>query len=111
LSGIGGANAIKGTPESRPKHLFNPLRNALVSWNSPATNKLLLEGAASFQGLKEQTEIVEGATRDNIGITDVGLGLEYGGLAGGGLPTAIRSMAPPNAVTSAGTRAASGRPM
>ena len=87
LSGIGGANAIKGTPESRPKHLFNPLQNAVVSWNSPATNKLLLEGAASFQGLKEQTEIVEGATRDNIGITDVGLGLEYGGLAGGGLPT------------------------
>ena len=87
LSGIGGANAIKGTPESRPKHLFNPLKNAVVSWNSPATNKLLLEGAASYQGLKEQTEIMEGATRQNIGITDVGLGLEYGGLAGGGLPT------------------------
>src|SRR4030095_7400114 len=85
LSGIGGANAIKGTPESRPKHLFNPLRHALVSWNSPAHNKLLLEVSASFQGLKEQTEIVEGATRENIGITDVGLGLEYGGLAGGGL--------------------------
>jgi hypothetical protein len=87
LSGIGGANTIKGTPESRPKHLFNPLQNTVVSWNAPATNKLLFEGAASFQGLKEQTEIMEGATRDNIGITDVGLGLEYGGLAGGGLPT------------------------
>jgi hypothetical protein len=87
LSGIGGANAIKGTPESRPKHIFNPLQNAVVSWNSPATNRLLLDGAASFQGLKEQTGIMEGATRDNIGITDVGLGLEYGGLAGGGIPT------------------------
>jgi hypothetical protein len=87
LSGIGGANAIKGTPESRPKHVFNPLKNAVVSWNSPATNKLLLEGAVSYQGLKEQTDIMEGATRQTIGITDVGLGLEYGGLAGGGLPT------------------------
>ena len=87
LSGIGGANAIKGTPESRPKHLFNPLKNAVVSWNAPATNRLLLEGAVSYQGLKEQTEIMEGSTRETIGITDVGLGLEYGGLAGGGLPT------------------------
>jgi hypothetical protein len=84
LSGIGGANAIKGTPESRPKHLFNPLQNAVLSWNAPATNKLLLEGAASFQGLNVQTEAMEGASR--IGITDVGLGLEYGGLAGGGNP-------------------------
>jgi hypothetical protein len=87
LSGIGGANAIKGTPESRPKHVFNPLKNAVVSWNSPATNKLLLEAAVSYQGLKEQTQIMEGATRQTIGISDVGLGLEYGGLAGGGLPT------------------------
>jgi hypothetical protein len=87
LSGIGGANAIKGTPESRPKHQFNPLKNAVVSWNAPATNKLLLEGAVSYQGLKEQTGIMEGATRQDIGISDVGLGLEYGGLAGGGLPT------------------------
>ncbi len=86
LSGIGGANAIKGTPESRPKHLFNPLQNAVVSWTSPANNKLLLEGAGSFQGLKVQTEPLEGVS-SNIGITDVGLGLEYGGLAGGGLPT------------------------
>ncbi|MSO83857.1 MAG: TonB-dependent receptor [Acidobacteria bacterium] len=85
LSGIGGANAIKGTPEARPKHLFNPLHNAVVSWNAPATNKLLLEGGASFQGLNVQTEAMEGASK--IGITDVGLGLEYGGLAGGGLPT------------------------
>jgi hypothetical protein len=85
LSGIGGANAIKGTPESRPKHLFNPLQNAVVSWNSPVSNKLLLEGAASFQGLNVQTEAMEGASK--IGITDVGLGLEYGGLAGGGLGT------------------------
>ena len=55
LSGIGGANAIKGTPESRPKHLFNPLQNAVVSWTSPVNNKLLFEGAASsFQGLKVQ---------------------------------------------------------
>jgi hypothetical protein len=84
LSGIGGANAIKGTPESRPKHLFNPLKNAVASWNSPATNKLLLEGTFSYQGLKEQTESLEGISR--IGITDVGLGLEYGGLAGGGNP-------------------------
>ena len=84
LSGIGGANAIKGTPESRPKHLFNPLKNAVASWNAPATNKLLLEGTFSYQGLKEQTEAMEGASR--IGITDVGLGLEYGGLAGGGNP-------------------------
>jgi hypothetical protein len=85
LSGIGGANAIKGTPESRPKHVFNPLKNAVVSWNSPATNRLLLEGAASYQGLKVQAEPMEGASK--TAITDVGLGLEYGGLAGGGLPT------------------------
>ena len=50
MSGIGGANAIKGTPESRPKHLFNPLKNAVVSWNAPATNKLLLEGTALVPG-------------------------------------------------------------
>ncbi|MBI4485460.1 MAG: TonB-dependent receptor [Acidobacteria bacterium] len=86
LSGIGGANAVKGTPESLPKHLFNPLQNAVVSWSSPVTDKLLVEGAASFQGLNVQTEPIEGVSRNAIGITDVGLGLEYGGLAGGGNP-------------------------
>ena len=86
LSGIGGANAIKGSPESRPKHLFNPLINGVVSWNSPVTNKLLVEGTYSFQALNVQTEAMEGVSRNDIGITDVGLGIEYGGLAGGGNP-------------------------
>ena len=82
LSGNGGVNPIKGAPESRPRHVFNPQYNAVVSWSNPATNRLLFEGNLSLQGNKEHTELMPDVGPNDISVTDLGLNLQYGSLAG-----------------------------
>ena len=98
LSGIGGANAIKGDARIASQAHIQPAAERGRQLDNPVTNKLLLEGAASFQGLKEQTE--HDAKRRHArpsGSPTSGWASSMAGSPAAAFRPAIRSMAPRSA--------------
>jgi hypothetical protein len=78
LTGVGGVNAVKPAPESRAPHVYNPQYLPVVSWTFPATNRLLIESAASVQILNEDSRRQEYVSVNDIRVTDQGLNIVYG---------------------------------
>ena len=85
LTGVGGVNAVKPTPESRGLHVYNPQYLPLVSWSYPVTNKLLLEAGFSENVLDEDSRRQDDLKRDgtlvganDIRVTDLALNVVYG---------------------------------
>ncbi len=84
LTGVGGVNAVKPAPESRGLHVYNPQYVPILSWNYPATNKLLFEAGASANVLNEDSrrQIVANDDADvfatDIRVQDLALNLNYG---------------------------------
>ncbi|HEU5256036.1 MAG TPA: carboxypeptidase regulatory-like domain-containing protein [Vicinamibacterales bacterium] len=85
LTGVGGVNAVKPTPESRGLHVYNPQYLPLVSWSYPVTNKFLLEAGFSENVLDEDSRRQDDLKRDgtlvgpnDIRVTDLALNVVYG---------------------------------
>jgi hypothetical protein len=85
LTGVGGVNAVKPTPESRGLHMYNPQYLPLISWSYPVTNKLLLEAGYSENVLDEDSRRQDSMKRDgtivgvnDIRVTDLALNVVYG---------------------------------
>jgi hypothetical protein len=85
LTGVGGVNAVKPTPESRGLHVYNPQYLPLISWTYPVTNKLLLEAGYSENVLDEDSRRQDNLKRDgtlvgpnDIRVTDLALNVVYG---------------------------------
>ena len=85
LTGVGGVNAVKPTPESRGLHVYNPQYLPLISWSYPVTNKLLLEAGYSQNVLDEDSRRQDNLKRDgtlvgpnDIRVTDLALNVVYG---------------------------------
>ena len=85
LTGVGGVNAVKPTPESRGLHVYNPQYLPLVSWSYPVTNRLLLEAGFSENVLDEDSRRQDDLKRDgtlvgpnDIRVTDLALNVVYG---------------------------------
>ncbi|PYR66697.1 MAG: hypothetical protein DMF88_15350 [Acidobacteria bacterium] len=73
LTGVGGVNAVKPTPESRGLHVYNPQYLPLVSWSYPVTNRLLLEAGFSENVLDEDSRRQDDLKRDGtlVGANDI----------------------------------------
>jgi len=85
LTGVGGVNAVKPTPESRGLHVYNPQYLPLVSWSYPVTNRFLLEAGFSENVLDEDSRRQDDLKRDgtivgpnDIRVTDLALNVVYG---------------------------------
>jgi hypothetical protein len=78
LTGVGGVNAVKPAPESRGLHVYNPQYVPILSWNFPATNKLLFEAGASANILNEDSRPQVEVGPGDIRVQDLALNLNYG---------------------------------
>jgi hypothetical protein len=78
LTGLSAVNAVKPAPESRGLHVYNPQYVPILSWNYPATNKLLFEAGASAQVLNEDSRPQPEVGPDDIRVLDLALNLAYG---------------------------------
>ena len=78
LTGVGGVNAVSPAPESRAPHIYNPQYLPVVSWTFPATNKLLIESAASVQVLNEESRRQDFVSENDIRVTDQQFNIVYG---------------------------------
>ncbi|MGE3841641.1 MAG: carboxypeptidase regulatory-like domain-containing protein [Vicinamibacterales bacterium] len=82
LSGTGGSNAIKRAPEAAIQHMFVPMYLPAVTWNSPISDKLLLEAGYSGLIMNVHSVQMDGVRTGDIQVTDVGLNTVYGSAQG-----------------------------
>ncbi len=68
-------------PEAVGEHHYDPLFLSLVTWTYPATNRLLIEAAASANRYFRNSKREPGVGLDDIAVTDTGLNLIYGSRA------------------------------
>jgi len=62
------------TPEAMANHVYTPHSLSQVSWNNPATNRLLFEAGASYYVMGIKYNEQAGVTRDHIAVRDLTTG-------------------------------------
>jgi hypothetical protein len=73
-----GPNASTSQEASGASYKFQPNRLTQLTWNSPRTNRLLLEAGAAFSISQWNSFWHPGVTPDTIRVVDQGLGITYG---------------------------------
>jgi hypothetical protein len=74
----GSVSAAQSQEYYLSSYLFQPNRLVQASWNSPVTNKLLLEAGYAATISTWNMYYNPGVTNDVISISDIGLGISYG---------------------------------
>ena len=65
------------SPEASNTLVYDPLRLTQATWSYPATNRLLFDVGVTHMLNTKDIPYYDGATKDDIAITDSGLGLTY----------------------------------
>ena len=73
-----GSTSAGSMQETQNGYRFDPNVFSQVTWNSPVTNKLLLEAGVGVSISQWNTFWMPGVQRDHVNITDQGLGIVYG---------------------------------
>jgi hypothetical protein len=76
FSGATGVVSI-AAPEAGGMQRQWPNNMYIASWNYPASNRFLLEGALSIYNNRTNVEMAPGVTRDHIAVTELSTGLRY----------------------------------
>jgi hypothetical protein len=71
----------RAAPEAVGEHHYDPLFLSLVTWTYPATNRLLIEGAAAANRYFRNSKREPGVGENDIAVTDLGKNLIYGSRA------------------------------